>query len=196
MDLIPAVPPAGTGMAAVAEISRRRADGWEAFADVFTFPTPSWVDELRGGAVRQRLELAIGWREGELTDFGPPILTLGAFERSSRRRTADLDLERLTAAFGPLSTIGLFEEAGAACQLMNRLGRDEAVSWSAGRVPRARELRLRQSHELRGEAGDALTAACAEMVDNRPRQPYLSLSQLCGLWVDRERSGSTFAARS
>lgn len=193
MEVIPALPPVGTGFEAVSEIARRRAQGWTTFADGFTSPSVEWVVELRSGVVRQRLEGAIGWRAGELSDFGAPILILGAFERSSRRRDLAADVERLTAAFGELATIASFEAAGGACELLARLCADEAVAWASGQLAKARALRLHQSQELRGEAGEMLIAAAAEIVQRKPRQPYLALGQLSHLWVDRERAGSSFA---
>jgi len=194
MDVVPAVPPLGKGFDAVSEIARRRAQGWNTFARAFSAPSLDWVAELRGGLVRKCLELAIGWREGELSDFGAPILTLGAFERSSRRRALELDFDRLTTAFGELATVASLEAAGGACELLHRLCAEEAVAWESGVLRRARDLRLRQSQELRGDVGQVLSVVCAELVDRNPRQPYLALGQLGRVWVERERAGSSFAS--
>lgn len=196
MTGIPSTPPVGSGLDAVCDIARRRALGWAMFGQMFTAPTHTWVDDLRSGAVRRRLEAAIGWRAGELEDFGPPMLVVGAYERSARRRTREDDLERLAAAFVGLADADILDAAQGACELLHQLGEDEVVAWSSGRLPRARELRVHQDRELRGEAGDRLELACAVVVDGVPREPYLSLGRLCRLWVDRERSGSSFADNS
>ncbi len=193
MDVIPATPPIGAGFDAVSEIARRRAQGWFTFARVFGPPSPGWVADLRGGLVRQYLETAIGWRKGELSEFGTPILTLGVFERSSRRRTVELDCDRLTTAFGELAPVACFEAAANACELLHRLCIDEAAAWASEALLEARDLRLRQSRELRGELGEMLNVACTELVARKPRQPYLALGQLAGVWVERERAGSSFA---
>lgn len=193
MPGIPAAPPAGSGLDAVADIARRRAEGWAVFGHLFAAPTTQWAIDLRGGDVRRRLEAAIGWRDGELQDFGPPMLVLGAYERSARRRTLELDLQRLTDAFATMADADVLTAANGACELLHVLATDESVAWSATRLPRARELRIHQDRELRGEAGDCLRQACEAVIEGLPREPYVALGRVCGLWVDRERSGSSFA---
>lgn len=182
----------GTGLGAVAELARRRKAGWAALAEIFAAPTPAWVADAREGRVRQRWEDAVGWRTGELEGFGPPLLVLGSFERSSRRRELDHDIATLHDAFDSLAEIGSFGAALAACELLHRLCADEAVAWSAGQLPKARALRVHQHDELNSDAGEALGAGCALMLAAQPRQPYLALTQVGRLWVDRERGGSSF----
>jgi hypothetical protein len=189
----PAVPPTGTGFAAVAEIARRRAQGWLTFGPMFSAPTPDWVVELRSGAVRQHLEVAVGWRTGEVADFGPSMLTLGVFDRAARRRTVEQDLESLTAAYATLADTDMLDAAHGACELLHQLSADESMAWSSGNLPRARELRVHQDRELRGDAGDRLQQASAAILGGTAGPPYLALAQLCELWVGMERAGSSFA---
>lgn len=181
----------GTGLSAIAELARRRSTGWAALAETFAAPTPAWVAAVREGRVRQSWEDAVGWRTGELEGFGPPLLVLGSFERSSRRRELDHDIATLSEAFDA-SDDGSFDAALAACELLHRLCSDEASAWSAGQLPKARALRVHQHDELHADAGEALGAGCAAMLATQPRQPYLALTQVGRLWVDRERGGSSF----
>jgi hypothetical protein len=189
----PAVPPTGTGFAAVADIARRRAQGWLTFGQLFAAPTPEWVSELRSGAVRERLESAVGWRSGELDDFGPSMLTLGAFDRGARRRAVEQDLELLTVAHAELATAQMLDSAHGACDLLRQLSADEAAGWSTGNLPAARELRVHQDRALRGEAGDVLQQACATILGGAPRPPYAAFVALCQVWVGKERAGSSIA---
>ena len=188
----PAVPPFGTGLDAVADIARRRAQGWMTFGQIFTTPTSAWVGEARSGEVRQRLEAAVGWRSGELQDYGPAMLTLGAFDRAARRRSVEWDVRWLTTAFTEMADRDDLEAAHGGCELLHQLCADESMAWTSGSLPRARRLRVRQDQELHGEAGDMLHRACAVIIDGA-RQPYQALGQLCRLWVDTERAGSSFA---
>jgi hypothetical protein len=192
----PAVPPSGTGFDAVADIARRRAQGWLTFGQMFTAPTPAWVVELRSGAVRERLEVAVGWRSGELQGFGPLMLTFGVFDRAARRRTVEQDLQLLTTAHAEFIDADVLDAAHAACELLHQLSADESAAWSSGSLPRARELRVQQDRELRGEAGDTLQQACAAILDGTSQQPYVALGQLCQLWVGTERAGSSPADES
>jgi hypothetical protein len=189
----PAVPPTGTGFAAVADIARRRSQGWLTFGQMFIAPSPAWVGELRSGAVRQRLEAAVGWRTGEVADFRPAMLTLGVFDRGARRRTADQDLESLTAAYAELADADRLDAAHGACELLHQLSADESEAWSTGSLTRARELRIHQDQELRGDAGDRLQQACAAMLSGMSRPPYTALGQLCHLWVGMERAAGSAA---
>jgi hypothetical protein len=179
----------------VADIAGHRAQGWLTFGQIFTAPTPAWVAELRSGAVRQRLEMAVGWRTGEVADFGAALLTLGVFDRAARRRTVDQDLESLRAAYAELANAepanaDLLDAAHGACELLHQLSGDESMAWSSGGLPRARELRVRQDRELRGEAGDRLQQACVAILAGGSLSPYNALGQLCQLWVGKERAGS------
>lgn len=184
-----------TGLAAVAELARRRSDGWSALTPLFQTPTRDWVGQLRDGTVRQRWEDAVGWRSGELAGYGPPLISLGAFERSSRRRDLDHDLATLTTTFDRITNdCGDLEDAAVACDLLYRLCADEAVAWSAGNLPRARGLRVHQHEELGAEAGIALREGCATILAAAPRQPYLALAQVGKQWVDGECRGSGFVA--
>ena len=192
----PAVPRPGTGFPAVAEIARRRALGWLAFGEIFVKPTPAWVDEMRSGGFRERLEVAVGWRTGEVADFAPAMLTLGAFDRGARRRSSGQDLLSLGAAFADLADAAVLERAEGACALLSLLTADESAAWSSGDLRGARELRVHEDQELRGEAGDVLQQACAAILGRAPRPPYVALVQLCQLWVGKERTGSSIADTS
>lgn len=159
---------------------------------MFAAPTTGWIVDIREGAVRARLERAIGWRTGELKDFGSPMLVLGAFERSARRRTVEGDLRNLTAAFGSMADEDVLAAAAGAGELLRVLGSDESVAWATGRLPRARDLRVRQDAELKGDAGASVRQACNEIVGTTSNGVYLALGQLCRLWLDREVAGSSF----
>jgi hypothetical protein len=126
----PGVPPSGTGFSAVADIARRRAQGWLTFAQLFTAPTPAWVLELRSGAVRQRLEAAVGWRTGEVADFGPSLLTLGVYDRGAGRRTVAHDFRSLTSAYAEVADTDMLDAARGACELLQQLSTDESMAWS------------------------------------------------------------------
>jgi hypothetical protein len=192
----PDIPASGAGFAAVADIARRRAQGWLTFGQMFTAPTPAWVVELRSGAVRQRLQDAVGWRTGEVADFGPSMLTLGVYDRAAHRRTVAHDFKSLTAAYAELADADLLDAAHGACELLRQLSADESMAWSSGSLPRARELRVHQDRELRGATGDRLQQTCAAILGGTPRPPYAALGQLCQLWVAMERAGSSFAEGS
>ena len=128
----PAVPRPGTGFPAVADIARRRALGWLAFGEIFVNPTPAWVEEMRSGGFRERLEVAIGWRTGEVADFAPAMLTLGAFDRGARRRSSEQDLLSLGAAYADLADAAVLERVEGACTLLHGLTADESAAWSWG----------------------------------------------------------------
>ena len=184
----------GTGLAAVAELGRRRSHGRDTLGHLFRPPTLDWVAQVRDGLVRQRLEEAVGWRTGELQSFGPPLLMLGAFERSGRRRTREQDLTMMVTAFTTMAEVAPFDEAQSACELLHRLCADESTAWSAGDLPRARALRVHQHEELAAGAGGALDQACVAVLESTPRQPYAALAQVAQLWLDRERGGSSFSS--
>ena len=90
----------------------------------------------------------------------------------------------------------MLERVAGACTLLHGLTADESAAWSSGIYERARALRVHEDLELRGEAGDVLQHACAEILGGAPRPPYVALVQLCQLWVGKERTGSNIADAS
>ncbi|MFP5346511.1 MAG: hypothetical protein ACLGIA_05745 [Actinomycetes bacterium] len=187
-------PARGGGLEAVAEIARMRACGWAAFAQVFRPPTLEWVRALRAGEVRTELRAAVGWREGELSRFLPPLTALGAFARTAPRRSEDADLASCAQEYDALRRdVEELDLAGPFCELLAGLCRDEAAAWSTGTLDRGRRLRAHEASELREDGGQALSAATRGLVARAPAQPYLALGQLCREWLAVE-TGAEFVA--
>lgn len=185
-------PPRGSGLQAVADIAGRRGHAWRALAGMFAEPSLDWVQRLRDGRTHTELKDAVGFRSGQESRFGPPLVSLEAFSRIARRRTdaADHDTlrrehERLLASAGP----DLLAQAEVLADALATQCRDEAAAWAALNTRKGRSLRAHQAGLLREGGADCVVRAAEALLAATPRQPYAALAAFAVQWFGVEVGG-------
>lgn len=127
----------------LAEAAADRAATWEAVADVLDAPAPARTERLRAGEQASVWLRHCQWLGQDADLLATPVTTLRTYARAARRRDAAADHAALLAdhqaLVGPVAA-GVCRSARQVAELC----RAEASAWSAGDVPRGRELRSQQ----------------------------------------------------
>ena len=139
----------------MARVARSRAIAWETVSGMLQPPTREFVEQLRDGSVREKLEQSSDW-VGEDNPMIIHLQSLRAFEGRSARIAIEQDIQVLSEDWKRLEnedvSPSLMEWASRAPGLCNA----EADAWDALDVDEGKQSRLTQFEDMREHLQEAV----------------------------------------